>query len=74
MTRHYTETDLVVTIIATMLGCTPGSGLVNTLNALSADGLIEDGDTYGWILKQVCERELVRLGDVSRKPVDTRAA
>ena len=74
-TEHYTTESLLTSIIATMLGCKPASGLVNTLNDLSREGKIEPGDTYGWILRQVCEHELARLNEsgVTRKPL-TEAA
>ena len=73
MARHYRTTDLDVTTIATLLGCKANSGLTNTINTLAQEGKIEDGDTYGWILKQVLEHGLARLGEVTRKPVEVAA-
>ena len=71
MSRHYTINDTDVRVIATMLGCEPASGLVNTMNALSADGSIHGGDTYGQILRAVLLHELARL---ARKPAEDAAA
>lgn len=68
MTSHYATDDLAVSVVATLLGCKPGSGLTNRMNELAKSGAIEDGDTYGWIVKQVLEAELARLDDVTRKP------
>ena len=68
MPRHYATDDLDVSVVATLLGCKPASGLTNRMNELAKSGAIEDGDTYGWIVKQVLEAELSRLVDVTRKP------
>lgn len=68
MPRHYATDDLDVSVVATLLGCKPASGLTNRMNELAKSGAIEDGDTFGWIVKQVLEAELARLGDVARKP------
>ena len=49
--RRFTIESLEVTTTATLLGCKPNSGLINTLNDLKKAGLIKKGDTYGAILK-----------------------
>ena len=68
MPHHYATDDLDVSVVATLLGCKPASGLTNRMNELAKSGAIEAGDTFGWIVKQVLEAELARLGDVARKP------
>jgi hypothetical protein len=70
MSLHYNRDHPTVSIMATLLGCSAGSGLVNDLNDLARAGIIEDGDTFGWIELKLCEKHIARLGsDITRKPL-----
>lgn len=66
----YKADDLVCSVIATLLGCKAGSGLVNELNALRAQGAFKEDDTYGWILRCYLDRQIIKLGEVSRTSPD----
>ena len=54
--RSFSLDDTTVLIVATLMGCEPASGLVNTMN--SCRHLWTEGTTYGKMYRDVLEHML----------------